>query len=69
MKFFFFVFQSVTYYFFLLAPDIVLHHPCHMEERNGTVLIYCHKNMKCCLCDLQGRLKLGIPTLRGFSTC
>lgn len=55
--------------FFLLAPDIILHHPCHMEERNDAVLICCHKNMKSCLCDLQSRLELGISTLGRFSTC
>lgn len=55
--------------FFFLPPDIILHHLCHMEERNDAVLICCHKNMKCCLCDLQSRLELGISTLKGFSTC
>lgn len=48
---------------FLLAPDSILHRPCHMEERNDAVLIRCHKNMKCCLCDRQSRLEVGISTL------
>lgn len=56
-------------FIFFLASDIILHHPCHMEERNEAVLICCHKNMKCCLCDLQSRLELGISTLVGLSTC
>lgn len=56
-------------FFFFLTPAIILHHPCHMEERNYAVLICCHKNMKCYLCDLQSRLELEISTLVGFSTC
>lgn len=52
---------------FLLAPDSILRRPCHMEERNDAVLMRCHKNMKCCLCDHQSRLELGISTLGEIS--
>lgn len=57
------------FFFLFLISAIILHHPCHMEEKNDAVLICCHKDMKYYLCDLQSRLELEISTLVGFLTC